>query len=462
MFDSIKVRTSARAFRARCEEASSKMRAGDDSWRETPAHWNSTKLTNSEQCSNGVSELSDLLLEFPQVTREANLALSIDVLHGALSTIERKKLKVDDPSQLMRLEDQQWAITFSVAQSLRFANKLEEAEKRVAALEELAPRTLEPVQRTFLTKIERAALFMCQGQHNQAAIAYRNIQALARSLGTSYLGIVLLGVAQTEMMLGDYAAAELNLNRAEPLIGEDPNHAPTLQLTRAYLRLLSAHPEWVSSVSLAIAQIGTTIVTVEPQVSKQIMLIQAHRLHLEGRHDEALHTLEECAALAYDQHDVCFFSDVLQQQAFVHQRLAHATSDVDEAAQHHRIAMRKLSQARAIRQEHGHKLSTASIDVTAAEYIVQWHDRYHGASHNELREAFQRIIAAMRTIYSVSQSIAESRTRYRFVRSRLRHAFEAACSLALFLGDTPALSALIVEATAQYDWSVVHKADTDN
>ena len=110
------------------------MRAGDDSWRETPVHWNSTKLTNSEQCSKGVSELSNLLLEFPQVTREANLALSIDVLHGALSTIERKKLRVDDPSQLMRLEDQQWVITFSVAQSLRFANKLEEAEKRVAAL----------------------------------------------------------------------------------------------------------------------------------------------------------------------------------------------------------------------------------------------------------------------------------------------------------------------------------------
>ncbi|MGV0361063.1 hypothetical protein ACUY2X_03055 [Corynebacterium minutissimum] len=434
------------------------MQAGDDSWQGNLVHWKTAALTSSDQGTKDGSQLSDLLLEFPLAAKEASL--DFDVLREALFTIERKKLRVDDPSQLMPLEDQQWAITLSVAQSLRFANKLADAEKSVAALEELAPRTLEPAQRVFLTKIERAALFMCQGQYNKAAATYRNIQSLARSLGTYYLGIALLGVAQAAMMLGDYSAAELNLNRAEPLIGEDPNHTPALQLTRAHLSLLSTHPEWVNNVSLATAQVGTTAVTAEPQVSKQTMFIQAHRLHLEGHHDEALHAFEVCAALAYDQQDVSFLSDVLLQQAFVHEHLALATSDVDRAAQHHRIAMQKLSQARVIRQEHGHKLSTASIDVTAAEYIVQWHDRYHGVSHKELREALKRIIAAMRTIYSVSQSIAENRTRYRFVRSRLRHAFEAACSLALFLGDTPTLSALIVEATAQYDWRVVHNADT--
>ena len=153
------------------------MQAGDDSWQGNLVHWKTAALTSSDQGTKDGSQLSDLLLEFPLAAKEASL--DFDVLREALFTIERKKLRVDDPSQLMPLEDQQWAITLSVAQSLRFANKLADAEKSVAALEELAPRTLEPAQRVFLTKIERAALFMCQGQYNKAAATYRNIQSLS-------------------------------------------------------------------------------------------------------------------------------------------------------------------------------------------------------------------------------------------------------------------------------------------
>ncbi len=449
---------SAQYIRSLCDDAGTRLRSGDISWRDELSTWHAQARENTDPFSRDDSLLRLALLESALADLDGRGQDCLDSLKRALDLIAQQKSRVQDADQLHRLHDQEWTLRLNFTQALRSLGRYDDAQAQVNLLEELAPDTLNPAHRTLATKLEFAALSMSREHYYQAAETYRSLQPLCRSSAPEFLGVVLLGTAQADMMLGDFAAAELNLNRAEPLLGADPTHIASLQHARAYLSLFASDPLDTPMRSFLSGEISSEAVAIDPRLAKQAALMQGHHQHVEGRVEDALHAFESLESLAFEHNGLPFLADVLQRSACVHQDLALTIADVNEASAHHRTALRKLTQARAIRLSGGHELSTASIDVTSADFLVQWHELHRAVTTEELNQALKSIILAVRTLFRASESIQETRTRHEFVRMRLQHAYEVACTLAFLLGNTRILSALIIESSARYDWRATQTA----
>lgn len=158
----------------------------------------------------------------------------------------------------------------------------------------------------------------------EAAAGYRNAVELYRAHEPQELGVVLLGLAQAEMLMGSFESAEQNLNRAEPLLDGQADSLASLRQARAFIASATGDPSAATKLG-EYAQVvdGELHPTHQAEAGKAA----AYAQHYDGELPQAKREFDAQIEEARAAGDPKRLSDLLARAATATQDLALATAD---------------------------------------------------------------------------------------------------------------------------------------
>lgn len=161
---------------------------------------------------------------------------------------------------------------------------------------------------------------------------------------------------------------------------------------------------------------------------------------------------DRVVARARTENDPTALADALIRSSAATQDLALVTTDPTTATGLHRAALSLATEARDIVAGQDRPMKLASIEVTLADYVSQWHQTVDGISLPLLRAALSRVDVAAAELRAVALRAETAAARRDFAALHAAHGFDVACELAFRLGDKETLSRLINDRAAGYDW----------
>lgn len=370
-------------------------------------------------------------------------------LNGSLAAIGRQYSRVSDSDGRARLADHEWVANLNICQ---LAVAMADWPAAIAAAErcaDLADATLDPKGRARTTVVTIAALDLGRGRLKEAVSGYRQAAELFRAEDPHELGTVLLGLAQAEMMMGSFADARRNLDRAAPLLDGDANQLASLREARAFIAARTGQETAPDLLRHYSAEVTAEL---DPAHQSGARTAAAAAMYIDGDLAEAKSRFDTLIAEARESGDPMRLADVLVHASAATQDLALATGDPTHAERLHHAAMALLAEANDVFSGGEHPLRAASIEVAHADYVSQWHPHVDGTNIQLLRAAFDRADAAAALLRAASLEVESAPARRDFAALHAAHGFEVACELAFRLGDKESLARLITERAAGYDW----------
>lgn len=375
-------------------------------------------------------------------------------LKEGVAAVDRQRGRVSGEDALRRLTDHECVDQLNICQLAQSVQDWPTAEAALARLVEIAPHSLEPGSWGRMVLPTRAALLLGKGELVAALAQYREAAEVYRAEEPERLGPILLGLAQTQMMMGSFAEAARGLDRAEPLVQGDADLIANLRQARAFIASATGQD---SAAELQRAYAGAVTEESAPLHRAEAAKSAAYAQHLEGDLLGARTHFESVVAAAREAGDPDRLANALLRASTATQDLALTTADPADAEGIHLAALAQLAEAREIVEGLGQLLKLASIDVTQAEYITQWNHTVDGTTVRLLRSALTKAEeagAALRAASLLPESAAERRD---FAALHSARAFEVACELAFSLGDKDTLARLITERAAGYDWRAARR-----
>ncbi|MGJ3508390.1 hypothetical protein [Enemella sp. A6] len=438
----------ARRVRTMVEEMAALINAGDPRWRKVlaKAQQQAAEITDPYSADDATSRLALV------AHHERLLAGDFDGarawLHRALAAIGRQRGRSDEQQ---RLDDHEWTVHLNLCQLEQLTGDWEAAHASARTAVELAPATVNPDKSHRHSLVTLAALDLARQRFPEAIAGYQQAVELFRAAEPSELGVVLLGLAQAQMQSGALAAAEGNLDRAEPLLAGNPEGLAGLQQARAFIAMVSRSPGAAEEMRAFAAQVGegTEFNPIHRQQARQA---DAHAEHVDGDPVEAKQRFDRVVARARAEGDPVGLADALIRSSAATQDLALVTTDPETATGLHRAALAQATEAREIIAARERPLKLASIDVALADYVGQWHQVVDGISLPVLRAALTRADAAAAELRAAALRGDTAAARRDFAALHAGHGFEVACDLAFRLGDKETLARLINDRAAGYDW----------
>ncbi|NLT29203.1 MAG: hypothetical protein GXX86_01920 [Propionibacterium sp.] len=369
-------------------------------------------------------------------------------LHAALAAIGRQRGR---SSNRERLDDHEWSVWANLCQVEQFAGDAEAAAEAAGRAVELAPRTIDPARAHRHSLIMLAALDLARSRYSEAIAGYQQAADLCRAEDPGELGVVLLGLAQAQMQAGSLEAATVNLDRAEPLLAGNAEGLAGLQQARAFIAMVSRTPGAADEMRAYAARVGVGS-ELNPLHRGQARQAYAHAEHIDGDPAEAKRHFDRVVARARTENDPTALADALIRSSAATQDLALVTTDPTTATGLHRAALSLATEARDIVAGQDRPMKLASIEVTLADYVSQWHQTVDGISLPLLRAALSRVDVAAAELRAVALRAETAAARRDFAGLHAAHGFDVACELAFRLGDKETLSRLINDRAAGYDW----------
>lgn len=442
----------AQAVRVRelVEEAATLLATGDSRWRRVFTEAQRHAADNPEPFSMDDSITRLALLSSHACLVAGDGAGALDELDTALAAIARQRSRVTDEQALARLADHEWVSQLNRSQMAMAFDNWEVVDDALARCEELSSSTLDPAGRRRQLMVSVAAADLARNRITKAREGYQRAVAVFRKEDPASMGIVLMGLAQAEMLSGSFDEAERNIDRAEPLLGNDADALANVRQARAFIAAQRGEVEAAAERKREYARAASG--ELHPTHQRNADMAAAHADHLDGALAEAKRGFDDAVAKARATGHPPTISAALARASMATQDLALATEDREVAEGLHHAALAQLTEARDLLDEEEEPLRIAGIDVAMSDIVAQWHQDVDGLNVGLLGSALQRVDEAVRVLRAASLAADSAPARRDFAKLHAAHGFEVACTLAFRLGDKETLSRLITDRAAGYDW----------
>lgn len=423
--------------------------AGDPGWRTLFAEAQRIASTITDPFSADDARSRIAVIASYERQLSGDYAGALGWLKEGVAAVDRQRGRVSGEDALRRLNDHECVDQLNICQLAQSVQDWPTAQAALDRLAELAPLSQKPADWARIVLPTRAALFLAQGDLVAALAHYRQAAEVYRAVEPERLGPILLGLAQTQMMMGSFAEAARGLDRAEPLLHGEADLIANLRQARAFIASATGQD---SAADLQRAFVGAVTDESLPTHRAEAAKSAAYAHHLEGDLSGARAHFETVVAEARGSGDPDRLANALLRASTATQDLALTTADPVDAEGIHHAALAQLAEAREIVEGLGQPLKFASIDVMHAEYLTQWHHTVDGTTVRLLRSALMRVEKAGAVLRAASLLPGSAAERRDFAALHSARAFDVACELAFSLGDKDTLARLITERAAGYDW----------
>lgn len=376
-------------------------------------------------------------------------AAALAELQQADAAVTRQLTRVDGAESARRLADHRWVIRFNRAQVLQAVGDFDEAARLGRLCLDDAEATLDPPGRHRHALVLDAATALARQDYAAALTGYRDAVHRFRTEEPESVGIVLLGLAQAEMVAGQLEAAARTAERAAPLLGDDQQAQLSLQQLRAQLDMQTSLRAAAASMDRFADAVDEAPAGHSADESReQADEARTRALHLAGR-------LEEGAALAQRQVAAARHGTDRQRLANALIRLAALTQDraltepnrSDGEPLHH-AALAALEEAEPLLDDLGLVLQRLRVEATIADYVSQWHQVVDGTNVQLLHRAMQQAAEAAEALDGLARDGATAPDRRDLAATHAQRAHEVAFDLAFRVGAKEILAGMIERRAA--------------
>lgn len=372
----------------------------------------------------------------------AGARAQLDLSEAALTRLGQF---VTDDAGRRRHTDQLWTLIYNRAQLEQATGDFEQAAALGERCRALAGDTMDPAQRIRQSMVLNAATALARQDFVAAMSEYEQAVDRYRAEEPAGLSVVLLGLAQAQLMAGRLEEAERSADRAESLLGADLDQQLALQQLRAQLGFLRQRADSADGLAGYAGAVDERASRAQRQLGAQAAVTSLHASgDLAAAREAALALVDETRAGG----DPDALSNALLRLAAVTQDLALTTHGDEGTALHH-AALAALQQA-ADRVAHQQlPLQAARIEATGADFVAQWHPVVDGTNIQLLRVALDRARAAAQRLEAFAATAETAPERRDLAIQYSEQPVRVAFDLAFRLGEKVILSELIEQRAAR-------------
>lgn len=452
--------------------------AGDARWQQVFAEAKSCVDRIDDDFSRLNAATRVTLFDYDAKLHAGDLLGADAALDEALVLIEAQEAHMETEADRRSYVDALCNIQINRAQVANAMRDGIRAERELAACAKLAPDSSAAAHWHRLIVSMRAASALATFDVHRAIELYEQAVELFRDAGAYELGIVLVNLAQAQLMGGQTDPANVTLERVAPLV--EPFHDLRLQVEQMRAQLLQMQGNVRMSAAMGnvaeLVEEGTSNKGRTEAIDAQIVALhasgkidEAHALSLQhvadaradGGGTALVWALLRLAAVAQDM--ALLKAEQIRSKFSTGGHWSYGAGtpneaappneaeaeEADEAAGLHHAALAALEEVVELAYDLGLDLQHAIAETTFAAYVGQWHPTVDGTNIQLLHSALDRARGGLEILQQMADSAPTAAARRDFTDSYVKKSVVVAFDLAFRLGESAMLGAMIEERAAR-------------
>lgn len=379
-----------------------------------------------------------------------DLEQSLNQIDLALAAIARQRVRL--PDEQTRLNDHEWTALLNRCQVLQAMGDVSAATAVADQCLELAAASLDPIRNTLATLNTVAGLALSAEDYPRAVLLYTQLVDQSRRHSLDDLLWPLVGLAQSQYLLGELAGARHTAARALAICAGDVTAQANLAQLLGLIELAQGNSGAAAHHLSAFAQqCANPDFLLDPRQQLEAAKAEAIMSHNAGHCSSARSQYDAAVDQARKGPDPAALIGALIQLSGATQDCALVGETADREATH-QAALSQLDEARNIAVRLARPLITARIDVLYAKYLNQWQELLAPSVRDSLREPLEKCLPAVVFFHAFRLTADSSDARDALARQYGQEATELAMSLAFALGDKLTVAEIIelCSASAQF------------